>query len=165
MPDDHPLCTPTRLTAARHAPEGPRAASSCDGCAAPLAPSCSGEHGHDVLSTPSARLEAGSSDRAVVTRERRWLVAGWNDPYGACRESLQEACGSGRRCLPRPPPGKPSTIPYTPELVPSAGPSGTAWEGRGGLRRTRYCKSEQSCTNWQLLAQRAGTYKCTYYLS
>ena len=25
-------------------------------------------------------------DGAVVTRERRWLVAGWNDPYGACRE-------------------------------------------------------------------------------
>ena len=84
MPDDHPLgsCTPTHLAAARHAPEGPRAASSCDGCAAPLAPPGWGEHGHDVLSTPSARLEAGSSDRAVVTRERRWLVAGWNDPYG-----------------------------------------------------------------------------------
>ena len=28
---------------------------------------------------PSTQLEAGSSDRAVVTRERRWLVAGWND--------------------------------------------------------------------------------------
>ena len=148
VPDDHPLGTPTCLAAARHAPEGPRAASSCDGCAAPLAPSGSGEHGHDVLSTPSARLEAGSSDRAVVTRERRWLVAGWNDPYGACRESLQEACGSGRRCSPRPPPGKPSTIPCTPELVPSVGPSGTAWQGRGSLRSTRYCENEQSSVNY-----------------
>ena len=70
-----PSDTPTRLAAARHAPEGPRAAPSCDGCAAPLALSGSGEHGHDVLSTPSAQLQAGSSDRAVVTRERRWLVA------------------------------------------------------------------------------------------
>ena len=69
-------------------------------------------------------------------------------PYGAHGESLQEACGSGRRCSPRPPPGKPSTIPCTPELVPSVGPSGTAWEGRGGLRRTRDCKSEQSCANY-----------------
>ena len=71
-----PSGTPTRLAAARHAPEGPRAARSCDGCAAPLALSGSGEHGHDVLSTPSAQLEAGSSDRAVVTRERRWLGEG-----------------------------------------------------------------------------------------
>ena len=68
-----PSITPTRLAAARHAPEGPRAAPSCDGCAAPLALSDSGEHGPDVLSTPSAQLQAGSSDRAVATRERRWL--------------------------------------------------------------------------------------------
>ena len=73
-----PSCTQTFLAAVRHAPEGPRAARSCDGCAALLALSGSGEHGHAVLSTPSAQLEAGSSDRAVVTRERRWLVAEWN---------------------------------------------------------------------------------------
>ena len=60
-------------------------------------------------------------------------------PYGAHGESLQEACGSGHRCSPRPPPGKPSTIPCTPELVPSVGPSGTAWGSRGGFRSTRYC--------------------------
>ena len=133
-----PSGTPTRLTAARHAPEGPRAAPSYDGCAAPLAPSGSGEHVRDVLSATLARLEVGTSRRAVVTRERRWLVAEWNGPYGAHGESLQEACGSGHRCSPRPPPGKPSTIRCTPELLPSVGPSGTAWEGRGGLRRTRY---------------------------
>ena len=51
-----PSITQTCLAAARHAPEGPRAASSCDGCAAPLALSGSGEHVHDVLSTPSAQL-------------------------------------------------------------------------------------------------------------
>jgi hypothetical protein len=60
---------------ARHAPEGPRSAPSCDGCAASLAASGWGEHARDVLSTPTARLEVGSSVRAVVTRERRWLVA------------------------------------------------------------------------------------------
>ena len=54
----------------RRAAEGPHATPSSDGCAAPLALSrCSGEHDHDVLSTPSAQLEAGSSDAAVVTRE------------------------------------------------------------------------------------------------
>eukprot|EP00966_Prymnesium_polylepis_P091486 2117607-Prymnesium_polylepis.2 len=46
---------------------------SSDGCAAPLAASGSGEHARDVLPTPSARLLAGSSDTAVVTREKRWL--------------------------------------------------------------------------------------------
>ena len=114
----------------------------------PCAPSASGEHVRDVLSATSARHEVGTSRRAVVTRERRWLVEEWNGPYGAHGESLQEACGSGHRCSPRPPPGKPSTIPCTPELVPSVGPSGTAWEGRGGLRRTRYCENELSCPNY-----------------
>ena len=133
-----PSCTQTCLAAARHAPEGPRTARSCDGCAAPLALSGSGEHGPDVLSTPSAQLQAESSDRAVVTRERRWLVAEWNGPYGAHGESLSEACGSGRRCSPRPPPGTPSTIPCSPDLVRSVGPSGAALGGRGGLRSTCY---------------------------
>ena len=119
-----PSDTPTRLAAARHAPEGPRAAPSCDGLAAPLAPSGWGEHGRNVLSTPATRLEVGSSVRAVVMRERLWLVAEWNGPYGAHGESLQEACGSGRRCSPRPPLGKPSTIRCRPDLVPSVGPSG-----------------------------------------
>ena len=73
-----PSITPTRLAAARHAPEGPRAAPSCDGCAASLAATGWGEHARDVLSTPTARLKVGSSVRAVVTRERRWLVAEWN---------------------------------------------------------------------------------------
>ena len=125
-----PSGTPTRLAAARHAPEGPRAAPSCDGLAAPLAPSGWGEHGRNVLSTPATRLEVGSSVRAVVMRERLWLVAEWNGPYGAHGESLQEACGSGRRCSPRPPPGKPSTIRCSPDLVPSVGPSGAAWGSR-----------------------------------
>ena len=125
-----PSDTPTRLAAARHAPEGPRAAPSCDGLAAPLAPSGWGEHGRNVLSTPATRLEVGSSVRAVVMRERLWLVAEWNGPYGAHSESLQEACGSGRRCSPRPPPGKPSTIRCSPDLVPSVGPSGAAWGSR-----------------------------------
>ena len=138
-----PSDTPTRLAAARHAPEGPRAAPSCDGLAAPLAPSGWGEHGRNVLSTPATRLEVGSSVRAVVMRERLWLVAEWNGPYGAHGESLQEACGSGRRCSPRPPPGKPSTIRCTPELVPSVGPSGTAWGSRGGFISTRYCRNER----------------------
>ena len=125
-----PSITPTRLAAARHAPEGPRAAPSCDGLAAPLAPSGWGEHGRNVLSTPATRLEVGSSVRAVVMRERLWLVAEWNGPYGAHGESLQEACGSGRRCSPRPPPGKPSPIRCSPDLVPSVGPSGAAWGSR-----------------------------------
>ena len=125
-----PSFTPTHLAAARHAPEGPRAARSCDGCAAPLALSGSGERGHDVLSAQFAQLEAGSSDRAVVTRERRWLVEEWNGRAGACRERLQEACGSGHRCSPRPPPSKPSTIRCSPDLVPSMGPSGAAWGSR-----------------------------------
>ena len=73
-----PSFTPTHLAAARHAPEGPRAAPSCDGCAASLASTGWGEHARDVLSTPTARLEAGSSVRAVVTREQRWLVSEWN---------------------------------------------------------------------------------------
>ena len=125
-----PSDTPTRLAAARHAPEGPRAAPYYDGLAAPLAPSGWGEHGRNVLSTPATRLEVGSSVRAVVMRERLWLVAEWNGPYGAHGESLQEACGSGRRCSPRPPPGKPSTIRCSPDLVPSVGPSGAAWRSR-----------------------------------
>jgi hypothetical protein len=78
VPEDHTLCTPTRLAAARHAPEGPRSAPSRDGCAASLAASGWGEHACDVLSTPTARLEVGSSVRAVVTREQRWLVSEWN---------------------------------------------------------------------------------------
>ena len=49
--------------------------------------------------------------------------------------SLQEACGSGRRCSPRPPPVKPSTIPCSPDLVPSVGPSGATWGSR-----LRLCK-------------------------
>ena len=73
-----PSDTPTRLAAARHAPEGPRAAPSCDGCAASLAATGWGEHARDVLSTPTARLKVERSVRAVVTRERRWLVAEWN---------------------------------------------------------------------------------------
>ena len=83
-----PSFTPTRLAAARHAPEGPRAAPSCDSLAAPLAPSGWGEHGRNVLSTPATLLEVGSSVRAVVMRERLWLVAEWNGPYGAHGESL-----------------------------------------------------------------------------
>ena len=129
---------PTRLTAARHAPEGPRAALSYDGCAALLAPSASGEHVRGVLSATSAWHEVGTSRRAVVARERRWLVEEWSGPYGAHGESLQEACGSGRRCSPRPPPGKPSTIPCSPDLVRSVGPPGAALGGRGGLRSTCY---------------------------
>ena len=78
VPEDHPLALRRASPPhdMRHAPEGPRAALSCDGCAAPLALSGSGEHGHDVLSTLSAQLEAGSSGRAIVTRERRWLGEG-----------------------------------------------------------------------------------------
>ena len=79
--------------------------------------------------------ELGESRRDARATMARCRVE-W--PYGAHGESLREACGSGRRCSPRPPLGKPSTIPCTPELIPSVGPSGTAWEGRGGLRRTRY---------------------------
>ena len=51
-------------------------------------------------------------------------------PYGAHSESLREACGSGRRCPPRPPPGKPSTIRCSPDLVLSVGPSGAALRSR-----------------------------------
>ena len=40
-----------------------------------LAASGSVEHASDVLSTPSARLQVGSAQKAVVPRERRWLVA------------------------------------------------------------------------------------------
>ena len=77
----------------------------------------------------------GSSQKSVVTRERRWLGAEWNGRAARAARRLQEACGSGHRCARhgRLHPGKPSTIPCTPELVPSVGPSGTAWEGRGGL--------------------------------
>ena len=57
-------------------------------------------------------------------------------PYGAHGESLREACGSGRRCSPRSPPVKPSTIPCSPDLVPSVGPSGATWGSR-----LRLCKS------------------------
>ena len=125
-----PSITPTRLAAARHAPEGPRAAPSCDGCAASLAATGWGEHARDVLSTPTARLEVGSSVRAVVTRERRWLVPESNGRTPAHGESLREACGSGRRCPARPPPGKPSTIECIPDLLLSVGPSGAAWGSR-----------------------------------
>ena len=92
-----PSDTPTRLAAARHAPEGPRAAPSCDGLAAPLAPSGWGEHGRNVLSTPATRLEVGSSVRAVVTREQRWLAAEWRM---AVRRARREPAGSVRE---RPP--------------------------------------------------------------
>ena len=131
----------TRLTAARHAPEGPCAAPSCDGYAASLASAGSGEHARDVLSTPTARLDVGSSVKAVVTRERRWLVEEWNGPYGAHGESsLQGACGSGRRCSPRPPPGKPSTIPCSPDLDRAWGHQGPLWGAASGLgvRATAY---------------------------
>ena len=93
-----PSDTPTRLAAARHAPEGPRAAPSCDGLAAPLAPSGWGEHGRNVLSTPATRLEVGSSVRAVVMRERLWLVAEWNGRTArtarACRRRAGAAAGA-----------------------------------------------------------------------
>ena len=114
----------------RRAAEGPHATPSSDGCAAPLAASGSGEHARDVLPTPPARLEVGSSQKSVVTRERRWLGAEWN---GRGRRMPREApggVGSGRRCSPRPPPGKPSTIRCTMDLVLSVGPSGAAWGSR-----------------------------------
>ena len=92
--EDHPLFTQTCLAAARHAPEGPHAVPSCDGCAAPLALSGSGEHGLDVLSTPSAQLQAESSDRAVVTRERRWLVAEWTGRTARTARASQRRAGA-----------------------------------------------------------------------
>ena len=49
------------------------------------------------------------------------------------RESLQEACGSGRRCSSRPPPVKPSTIPCSPDLVPFVGSSEATWGSRQRL--------------------------------
>ena len=105
-----PSGTPTRLAAARHAPEGPRAAWSCDGCAAPLALSGSGEHARDVLSTPAAWLEVWSSVRAVVTRERRGLIAEWNgslprrESMAASKVSLMVALVvalPGQDCVPQ----------------------------------------------------------------
>ena len=75
----------------RRAAEGPHATPSSDGCAAPLAASGSGEHARDVLSTPSARPEVESSQKAVVPRERRWLVAEWNG------RAARAARGSRRR--------------------------------------------------------------------
>ena len=105
-----PSDTPTRLAAARHAPEGPRAAWSCDGCAAPLALSGSGEHARDVLSTPAAWLEVWSSVRAVVTRERRGLIAEWNgslprrESMAASKVSLMVALVvalPGQDCVPQ----------------------------------------------------------------
>ena len=75
----------------RRAAEGLHATPSSDGCAAPLAASGSGEHARDVLSTPSARLQVGSSRKAVVPRERRWLVAEWNG------RAARAARGSRRR--------------------------------------------------------------------
>ena len=127
-----PSITPTRLAAARHAPEGPRAAPSCDGCAASLAATGWGEHARDVLSTPTARLEVGSSVRAVVTRERRWLVAEWNGRTArTARASARRAgAAAGARHGRLAPPGKPSTIRCSPDLVPSVGPSGAAWGSR-----------------------------------
>ena len=55
--------TPHRRTTS-HAPEGPRAAPSCDGYAASLTAAGSREHVRDVLSTSAERLEVGSSVRA-----------------------------------------------------------------------------------------------------
>ena len=75
----------------RRAAEGPHATPYSDGCAAPLATSGSGEHARDVLSTPSARPEVESSQKAVVPRERRWLVAEWNG------RAARTARGSRRR--------------------------------------------------------------------
>ena len=92
--------TPTRLAAARHAPEGPRAAPSCDGLAAPLAPSGWGEHGHNVLSTPATRLEVESSVRAVVMRARLWLVAERNGRTARTARASGEPAGGVRE---RPP--------------------------------------------------------------
>ena len=86
-----------------------------------------------MLPATSARHEVGTSRRAVVTRERRWLVAEWNGPYGAHSESLQEACGSGHRCSPRPPPGKPSTIPC--EYPGASTVRGAIWDRLGGAWR------------------------------
>ena len=75
----------------RRAAEGPHATPSSDGCAAPLAASGSGEHARDALSTPSARPEVESSRKAVVPRERRWLVEEWNG------RAARAARGSRRR--------------------------------------------------------------------
>ena len=75
----------------QRAAEGPHATPSSDGCAALLAASGSGEHVRDVLPTPSARPEVGSSRKAVVPRERRWLVAEWNG------RAARAARGSRRR--------------------------------------------------------------------
>ena len=55
-------------------------------------------------------------------------------PCGACRERLQEACGSGRRCSTRPPPGKPSTMRWRQDRVPSGAPTAAPWGSRDGLR-------------------------------
>ena len=126
-----PSFTPTHLAAARHAPEGPRAAPSCDGCAASLAGcnrlgrACPRRAAHAYLTAKGGELGESRRDaRATMARCRvEW-------PYGAHGESLREACGSGRRCPPRPPPGKPSTIQCSLDLVLSVGPSGATWVSR-----------------------------------
>ena len=82
----------------RRAAEGPHATPSSDDCAGPLAPSASGENVRDVLSATSARHEVGTSRRAVVTRERRWLVEEWNG--WAVRRARREPPGGVRE---RPP--------------------------------------------------------------
>ena len=90
--EDYPQPHRTAPSArSRRAAEGPHATPSSDGCAAPLAASGSGEHARDVLSTPSARPEVESSRKAVVPRERRWLVAEWNG------RAARAARGSRRR--------------------------------------------------------------------
>ena len=70
----------------------------------------------------------------VPARSHSAAVTLTTPPCGSGGESLREACGSGRRCSPRPDPGEPSTIRCSPDLVPSVGPSGAAWGSRSGLR-------------------------------
>ena len=138
VPEDHTLCTPDAPSRRTTCPRGPsvgtlpRRLCGFPGCKR-LGRARLRRVVHACCTARGGELcESCYGARATMARCRvEW-------PYGAHGESLREACGSGRRCPPRPPPGKPSTIRYSPDLVPSVRPSGAALGGRCDLRSTCY---------------------------
>ena len=109
-----PSITPTRLAAAcTTCPRWPslgtllRRLRGFPGCNQ-LGRACPRRVVHAYRTARGGELGESRRDaRATMARCRvEWL-------YSAHGESLREACGSGRRCPPRPPPGKPSRVERT----------------------------------------------------
>ena len=142
--EDHPQPSSDSSVGSRRAAEGPHATPS-SGTAARLPllpPACE--------STPVTYCPRPLHSLRWEAPRKPWCLEsddGLLQSGMAVRRVPREAPVGVRErppvLAPRPPPGKPSTIRCTPELIPPVGLSGTAWGSRGGFRSTRYCRNER----------------------